>query len=111
MCIIIVTQHQIPKHLHAATNATEHGQNNNKNDDDEFIIIYDEYSSKYSELNLFLENEVNFTGDDLKKYLILFIKNGFEDVSSIKILTDKDLIKMGVDKLGHRKKILYALNK
>ena len=49
--------------------------------------------------------------DDKKKYVNIFIENGCENVVVIKGLTDQDLEKMGVGKLGHRKAILMAIER
>ena len=39
-------------------------------------------------------------------YYDKFINQGFDDVTMMSDITEKDLIDMGVDKIGHRKKIL-----
>merc|ERR1712154_706936 len=45
------------------------------------------------------------------KYYPLFIRNGCETMEIMKSLTDKDLCALGIDKLGHRRKLLIELQK
>ena len=42
-------------------------------------------------------------------YLELFTKNGFDKKDVIKTMTDDDLKSIGIDKLGHRRKILMKI--
>ena len=42
----------------------------------------------------------------LPQYFELFIQQGFDDLDSIKDITKDDLNEMGVDKVGHQRKIL-----
>ena len=44
-----------------------------------------------------------------KIYLDKFIENGFDNMRSIKLLTDNDLKEIGINKLGHRKLIIKAV--
>merc|ERR1712113_955531 len=39
-------------------------------------------------------------------YYDLLINNGYDDMESIRDITDNDLLQIGVDKIGHRKKII-----
>eukprot|EP01095_Lingulamoeba_sp_RSL-Kostka_P000404 TRINITY_DN10650_c0_g1_i1.p1 TRINITY_DN10650_c0_g1~~TRINITY_DN10650_c0_g1_i1.p1 ORF type:complete len:306 (+),score=75.40 TRINITY_DN10650_c0_g1_i1:116-1033(+) len=43
---------------------------------------------------------------NMDQYLTNFFKNGFDDIEMVKELSDEDLEEIGIDKLGHRKKIL-----
>jgi len=45
----------------------------------------------------------------LPQYFDLFIENGLDDMDDIKDLTDAELAYIGVTKLGHRKKMLRAM--
>ena len=47
----------------------------------------------------------------LPQYLDLFIENGFEDLSVIQTLTVNDLMEMGIEKKGHRIKIVQCIAK
>ena len=47
----------------------------------------------------------------LPQYMDLFIENGFEDLSVIQDLTIDDLMEMGIEKKGHRMKIVKCIAK
>ena len=49
--------------------------------------------------------------DDNEKYFDLFIQNGFDKISTIQRIQKSDLEEIGIDKLGHRNAILYAIDK
>eukprot|EP01088_Endostelium_zonatum_P016132 TRINITY_DN4234_c0_g1_i2.p1 TRINITY_DN4234_c0_g1~~TRINITY_DN4234_c0_g1_i2.p1 ORF type:complete len:1257 (-),score=408.02 TRINITY_DN4234_c0_g1_i2:170-3940(-) len=40
-------------------------------------------------------------------YYHLFTNDGFDDLGTIKLMTDDDLLNVGISKTGHRKRILY----
>ena len=42
----------------------------------------------------------------LPQYFELFIEQGFDDLDSIKDVTKEDLNQMGIDKVGHQRKII-----
>ena len=42
-------------------------------------------------------------------YFNKFIENVFDNLDSVKLLTDNDLKEIGINKLGHRKLILKAI--
>ena len=44
------------------------------------------------------------------EYIDMFEANGFEDVEDVMRLSDSDLLHLGVEKMGHRKKILRLLD-
>ena len=46
---------------------------------------------------------------DLPQYTKALTSNGFDDDSTIRTLTDDDLIHCGVDNLGHRRKMLMSI--
>ena len=46
---------------------------------------------------------------NLSQYIQVLRSNGFEDESTIRTLTDADLIHCGIDNLGHRRKMLTSL--
>eukprot|EP01084_Bolivina_argentea_P234014 394012_1 len=55
------------------------------------------------------ENQVGFDNQLNETYFDLFIQNGFDKRSTIKHITDYELKEIGIDKLGHRKTILLAI--
>lgn len=47
---------------------------------------------------------------ELPQYFDVFIEKGYDDVDMIEnTLTDQDLIEIGIEKIGHRKKILWDI--
>ena len=46
---------------------------------------------------------------DLSQYTHALTANGFDDDSTIRTLTETDLIQCGVDNLGHRRKMLTSI--
>ncbi len=46
----------------------------------------------------------------LLQYYKIFIENGYDDVDCIKDMNDNDLKIIGINKMGHRKKIIKSLN-
>ena len=44
------------------------------------------------------------------QYYIVLIQNGFDDLEIVKHLAQDDLIKIGIDKLGHQNKLLKCDN-
>ena len=57
-----------------------------------------------SELREWIENKVK-----LPQYLDLMIENGFEDLESLQDITMEHLREMGIDKIGHRIKLMKAV--
>ena len=57
----------------------------------------------------------DFFGDEVdleeynEEYIQLFIDNGYDKWSAIKILTEDNLVQMGITKMGHRNRILHAI--
>ena len=49
--------------------------------------------------------------ENLLEYHELFIKNGFEDLSSLYDISNDELKEIGITKMGHRKKLLKYINK
>ena len=52
-----------------------------------------------------LDNDEN----DFNKYFNIFISNGFDSLNVIQNMTNQDLIDIGINKLGHRRKILAKI--
>ena len=46
---------------------------------------------------------------DLSEYKDLFAKAGFDDVQDLLTLSDKDLLDLGITRMGHRRKIMRVL--
>ena len=46
---------------------------------------------------------------ELPEYYDIFIEHGFDDMRLIKNVTNEDLKEIGIDKLGHRKKLLRCI--
>ena len=46
---------------------------------------------------------------ELQQYVALFREQGFTDWDSVKMLTNDDLKELGMQKMGHRKKTLAAI--
>ena len=57
-----------------------------------------------SELREWIENKVK-----LPQYLDLLIENGFEDLETLQDITMEHLREMGIDKIGHRIKLMKAV--
>ena len=57
-----------------------------------------------SELQKWMENEVK-----LPQYFELLIENGFEDMESMRDITMEHLREMGMDKIGHRLKLMKSV--
>eukprot|EP01084_Bolivina_argentea_P164979 286730_1 len=65
-----------------------------------------ESGEQIKSVKIWLENVVG-----LPQYYLTLIENGFDDFESIRDINSNDLIEIGIDKLGHRKKIMkYASN-
>lgn len=47
----------------------------------------------------------------MPQYLPLFIRNGYDDMEIVREMTDSELSQIGIDKIGHRKKMLKYLHK
>jgi len=68
------------------------------------LYLNENEKDKHNEFFLWLTEIVR-----LRIYYDLLIKNGYDDMESIRDITEDDLIHIGVKKLGHRKKIIkYA---
>eukprot|EP01084_Bolivina_argentea_P022808 42420_1 len=61
---------------------------------------------KYPRVNEFFDNVAGVHSDDKSKYVKLFIQNGFDTIDGIISINNKDLLHIGIHKLGHRKLIL-----
>eukprot|EP01083_Nonionella_stella_P251403 867435_1 len=51
------------------------------------------------------------TSIGLTEYWQLFVAEGYEDFETVSTLTDQELIGLGIDKGGHRKKLLLRIGK
>jgi len=47
---------------------------------------------------------------ELPQYFDLFVENGIEDIATIQSFTKEELKEIGIDKIGHVKKILNAID-
>ena len=47
----------------------------------------------------------------LQQYADIIIDDGFDDMETVMTLTDDDLIKIGIEKRGHRRKISLFIDK
>lgn len=41
------------------------------------------------------------------EYLDLFVKDGFDDLEAVRLITNDDLVEIGIQKTGHRKKVMH----
>eukprot|EP01084_Bolivina_argentea_P051934 95451_1 len=57
-----------------------------------------------AEVILWLRDEV-----ELPEYIPIFIENGFDDMRAIKIMDKDDLDEIGIQKLGHKKRIIFCI--
>ncbi len=59
-----------------------------------------------------IEKIRNWINDSVKlpQYFQLFIKHGYDDVSIILDMNNEDLIQIGIDKIGHRKKVMKYIH-
>ena len=73
----------------------------NNNMKDKVIFIADKDSMIYEWLNQVVK---------LPQYYDKLLQNGFDNVEFIKDITKADLIQIGIDKLGHQKRILNCIN-
>eukprot|EP01084_Bolivina_argentea_P198932 340489_1 len=46
-----------------------------------------------------------------EEYYTLFVKNGYDSMSVIKTMNEQELVQIGINKVGHRKKIILAVDK
>jgi len=81
--------------------ATADGQEQHQQDEQP----EDELSEKQRELLQWLEER------ELDEYFCVFRKHGFDDLASLKFLTMNELNEIGIEKLGHRMKILHSIEK
>ena len=58
------------------------------------------------EVKRWLKEEVK-----MEQYCDLFVKNGYDDMETVLEMNDNELIEIGIDKKGHRKKILIYIEK
>ena len=84
----------------AQTNINNEGEN-------EGLSVKDEETERIKQ---WFQDEVDIM-DENEKYFQLFLDNGFDKISNIKRIDASDLEAIGIDKLGHRKAILYAIDK
>jgi len=62
------------------------------------------------EVRDFFYNKVRLGNHEhMDKYIALFIQNGYDTLAIIQTVTEQDLIDIGVDLMGHRKKILVEI--
>ena len=47
----------------------------------------------------------------LGKYVDLFLESGYDDMITIETMSEEELIDIGIEKRGHRKKILIFIQK
>ena len=66
-----------------------------------FLIVDEKELTDKERVQKWLEERVK-----LPQYYELFINQGFEDLDSIRDITKEDLNQMGIDKIGHQRKIL-----
>eukprot|EP01084_Bolivina_argentea_P017202 32130_1 len=64
--------------------------------------------SDYTNIKNWFHNHVGLNEYN-ELYLELFIKNGFDQLKLIRNMTKQDMIQIGIDKLGHQKQILLAI--
>ena len=72
-------------------------QNEYKNNDEDIDTI---------EFKYWLKTDVGL----YQEYYQLFIKNGIDSLSTIKLLKEKELKEIGIDIIGHRVKLLHAIS-
>ena len=63
------------------------------------------HSNKSDEVYKWLEDIVR-----LPQYYDIFVDNGFDDMEFIKDVTNEDLQEIGIDKLGHRKRLMKCID-
>ena len=66
------------------------------------------------EVNEDIERVKRWLSVDLKleQYVILFIEEGYDDMDTIiEGMTDDELLQIGINKRGHRKKIMLSIQK
>eukprot|EP01087_Luapelamoeba_hula_P010348 TRINITY_DN2736_c0_g1_i1.p1 TRINITY_DN2736_c0_g1~~TRINITY_DN2736_c0_g1_i1.p1 ORF type:complete len:1531 (-),score=303.15 TRINITY_DN2736_c0_g1_i1:66-4658(-) len=69
--------------------------------EDSRILAEREHKRRIQEISAWLDSLVL-----PQEYLGLLVNEGFEDLETIKMVSEKDLVDIGIDKLGHRRKIL-----
>lgn len=69
------------------------------------------FSNKLPRLHPETSVEDWLQGEFLQLYLRNFKDNGYDNISFIAGMTDRDLKAIGIDKRGHRKKLVYAIEK
>eukprot|EP01084_Bolivina_argentea_P253855 426577_1 len=68
-------------------------------------------NDKYKPIKEWLYNALDGDMDDVDQYLPLLIDNGFDSLSILKTVTNDELLNIGITKLGHRKKLLFCVQK
>ena len=74
------------------------------------LMVGMDNNDKHGDVKRFFYNNVCIE-DYNDRYIGLMIENGFDSLDIIKTLTIQDLVDIGVDKLGHRKKIINEIRK
>ena len=85
------------------------GDNKVEEVDDEragFVKLGRNNSENEREVGVWLDEVVG-----LSEYLDVFVKNGFDDMKSVKAMKMEDLNVMGIDKQGHKRKIMMFVEK
>eukprot|EP01084_Bolivina_argentea_P220448 373605_1 len=68
--------------------------------------IKDKHQTEKEKIRVWLSNEVK-----LEHYFKLFTDNGYDSMIAIQTLNETDLLEMGINLKGHRKKLMYFINK
>ena len=82
-------------------------------------LVEDENKSDHASLGFFADHELykwlsdkcGFKAGEALDYLQLFIKNGIEDIECVKLLKVSHLYSIGINKIGHRLKIMDQIEK
>ena len=94
-----MNEDELPPKYETVENGTENGIEGEEGMRDKHLAI-----------KQWFENSVDGIEDDDKLiYFDKFISNGFDNLIAIKEMTMDDLKEIGVDLLGHRKTINYAI--
>lgn len=82
-------------------NKTDNNNTDNNDRDNNDIDNDNNGKTKMNELEMFMIETIK-----LPQYYEIFIDNGFETIEDILYVNVQDLIKMGIDKIGHQKRIM-----
>ncbi|MCP5015659.1 MAG: hypothetical protein GY938_10350 [Ketobacter sp.] len=84
--------------------------NDPESDNEESIWTDAHLKEPYLDMKQWMYNVLGKNKEDWSKYNDLFINDGWDTLDVIKEMNDEDLVELGINKKGHRIKIIKAIN-